>query len=83
MGMVNFDEPMLRLFNQGIILGEDSEKMSKSAATSSTRTTGRGIWRRHHARLSDVHRPVGRGRSVEQPGHRRRVALPGAGLDGV
>ncbi len=24
------DEPMLRLFNQGIILGEDSEKMSKS-----------------------------------------------------
>jgi leucyl-tRNA synthetase len=29
-GLVNFDEPMLRLFNQGIILGEDSEKMSKS-----------------------------------------------------
>ncbi len=25
-----FDEPMLSLFNQGIILGEDSEKMSKS-----------------------------------------------------
>jgi leucyl-tRNA synthetase len=30
MGLVPFDEPMLRLFNQGIILGEDSEKMSKS-----------------------------------------------------
>jgi leucyl-tRNA synthetase len=30
MGLVSFDEPMLRLFNQGIILGEDSEKMSKS-----------------------------------------------------
>jgi leucyl-tRNA synthetase len=30
MGMVEFDEPFLRLFNQGIILGEDSEKMSKS-----------------------------------------------------
>jgi len=29
-GVVDFDEPMLRLFNQGIILGEDSEKMSKS-----------------------------------------------------
>ncbi len=29
-GVVNFDEPMLRLFNQGIILGEDGEKMSKS-----------------------------------------------------
>ena len=30
LGMVDFDEPMVRLFNQGIILGEDSEKMSKS-----------------------------------------------------
>lgn len=29
-GVVDFDEPMLNLFNQGIILGEDSEKMSKS-----------------------------------------------------
>ncbi len=30
MGIVECDEPMLRLFNQGIILGEDREKMSKS-----------------------------------------------------
>ena len=30
MGLVNFDEPMMALFNQGIILGEDREKMSKS-----------------------------------------------------
>ncbi len=30
LGLVSFDEPMLRLFNQGIILGEDGEKMSKS-----------------------------------------------------
>ncbi len=30
MGLVDFDEPMLRLYNQGIILGEDHEKMSKS-----------------------------------------------------
>ncbi len=30
MGLVPFGEPMLRLFNQGIILGEDNEKMSKS-----------------------------------------------------
>jgi leucyl-tRNA synthetase len=27
---VDFDEPMLRLFNQGMILGPDGEKMSKS-----------------------------------------------------
>ena len=30
MGLVPFDEPMLQLRNQGIILGEDAEKMSKS-----------------------------------------------------
>jgi leucyl-tRNA synthetase len=30
LGIVNFDEPMLRLFNQGIVLGPDGEKMSKS-----------------------------------------------------
>jgi leucyl-tRNA synthetase len=29
-GLVDHDEPFKRLFNQGIILGEDSEKMSKS-----------------------------------------------------
>ncbi len=29
-GLVEFNEPMVKLFNQGIILGEDSEKMSKS-----------------------------------------------------
>ena len=30
MGLVDFDEPMLRLFNQGIILGSDGYRMSKS-----------------------------------------------------
>ena len=30
MGLVDFDEPMARLFNQGMILGPDGEKMSKS-----------------------------------------------------
>ena len=30
LGLVSFGEPMLRLFNQGTILGEDGEKMSKS-----------------------------------------------------
>lgn len=30
LGIVPFDEPMKRLFNQGIILGPDGEKMSKS-----------------------------------------------------
>jgi leucyl-tRNA synthetase len=30
LGLVDFDEPFDRLYNQGIILGEDAEKMSKS-----------------------------------------------------
>ncbi len=30
MGLVDFDEPMLRLYNQGIILGPDGYRMSKS-----------------------------------------------------
>ena len=30
MDVVDFDEPMIRLFNQGIILGPDGERMSKS-----------------------------------------------------
>lgn len=30
MGLVDFSEPMLRLYNQGMVLGEDNEKMSKS-----------------------------------------------------
>jgi leucyl-tRNA synthetase len=30
LGLVKFGEPFLRLFNQGLILGEDHEKMSKS-----------------------------------------------------
>ncbi len=30
LGIVDFDEPMQRLFNQGMILGPDNEKMSKS-----------------------------------------------------
>ena len=30
MGLVDYDEPFLRLFNQGVILGADHEKMSKS-----------------------------------------------------
>ncbi|HBI56140.1 MAG TPA: leucine--tRNA ligase, partial [Firmicutes bacterium] len=30
MGLINISEPMTALYNQGIILGEDSEKMSKS-----------------------------------------------------
>lgn len=30
MGLVDHSEPMIRLYNQGMVLGEDNEKMSKS-----------------------------------------------------
>jgi leucyl-tRNA synthetase len=30
MGIVDMNEPMIRLYNQGMVLGEDGEKMSKS-----------------------------------------------------
>jgi leucyl-tRNA synthetase len=30
LGLLDFDEPMLRLFNQGVILGPDGNRMSKS-----------------------------------------------------
>lgn len=30
MGLVSYDEPMMALYNQGMVLGEDGEKMSKS-----------------------------------------------------
>ena len=77
-----FDEPMLRLFNQGIILGPDGEQMSKSRGN----VVAPDEWveqirRRHRARLSDVHRPVGCGRAVELPGHRGRAALPGSRVE--
>ena len=39
---VSTKEPFMRLINQGMILGEDNQKMSKSRATSSTPTTSCG-----------------------------------------
>ncbi len=38
---------------------------------------GAGLWRRRGALLPDVHRPLGPGRSVEQPGHGGHHALAG------
>ena len=39
LGHVSTPEPFQKLVNQGLILGEDGQKMSKRAATWSTRTT--------------------------------------------
>ena len=39
LGLVSTSEPFAKLRNQGMILGENSQKMSKSRATWSTPTT--------------------------------------------
>ena len=74
-------EPFKRLFNQGKILGPDGQRMSKAAATWSTRTTRRERRRRHGPLLPDVHRAVGPGRPVELERHQRRLALAAPRLE--
>ena len=76
LGLLDFDEPAVSLFNQGIILGPDGEKMSKS--TRQRRQPGRlrlELRRRHVPLLPDVHRPLERRRSVPAGRHRGPVAL--------
>jgi leucyl-tRNA synthetase len=81
MGVVDFDEPMQRLFNQGMILGPDGEKMSKSRGNViNPDDVCLALRRRHRARLSDVHRPVGSGWPVAnapmvRPTARRMCAI--------
>ena len=62
-GMVDFDEPFLRLFNQGVILGSDHEKMSKSRGNvvNPGRRGGRD-GRGRRPLLPDVYRALGPGR---------------------
>jgi len=59
-GLIDFGEPMTRLFNQGTILaprveGQKLTKMSSRKGTSSARTTWSRLQRGHGARLLDVH----------------------------
>jgi leucyl-tRNA synthetase len=81
MGIMRAHEPMVQLRNQGIVLGEDSEKMSKSrgnvvAPDALVAHVRRGC----RAGLPDVLRPLGHGRAVEQQRHRRGGALAAAGV---
>ena len=74
MGLLNFDEPFTRLFHQGMMLGPDGQKMSKSRGNVvAPDDAGRALRRRHRALLPDVHGAVRPGRPVEQAGHRGRL----------
>ena len=69
-GMVEGHEPMLQLRNQGIILGEDGEKMSKSRGNVvSPDELGCALRRRRPALLPDVCLSLAGRRAVEQHGH--------------
>ena len=66
MGLVDFDEPMTALYNQGMVLGEDGEKMSKSRGNVvAPDDLVDAVWRGHGAHLPDVLRQVGSRRSLE------------------
>ena len=82
-GLVEQDEPFLRLFNQGQILGADGERMSKSRGNVQDPDELVAALRRGHGpAVPDVHGPVGPGRPVEPDRDRRRPSLPEPRLDG-
>ena len=72
MGLIEFGEPMMRLFNQGIILGPDGKSHEQVARQ--RRQPGRSTSQQYGAdvirALPDVHRTVGRRRPVEPAGDR-------------
>ena len=77
LGLLAFDEPTLKLRNQGQILGADHNRMSKSRGNVQTPgRAGRALRLGHGARLPDVHRAVGPGRAVE-PDRDRRASTAG------
>ena len=86
MGVLDFDEPFLRLYNQGVILGEDHEKDEQEPGQRCQSRRGRGpTGRRRCPVLPHVHRSLGPGRALERRGnHRHRpLAQPGLGPGGT
>ncbi len=75
-GVTKGDEPMMQLRNQGMVLGEDHEKMSKSRGNvDRAGCVGESIWRGYRARVHHVLCALGNGRAVGLAGHRRTVRV--------
>ena len=66
LGYVSTPEPFFKLVNQGLILGEDGQKMSKSRGNVvNPDDIVRGLRRGRIATLRDVHGAAGNGEAVE------------------
>ncbi len=77
LGHVSTPEPFFKLVNQGLILGEDGQKMSKSRGNVVNPDDILVEYRRGRLpALRDVHGPAGDGEAVEHQGRRRRVSVP-------
>ena len=76
LGLLDFDEPFVRLYYQGHLLAADGQKMSKSPGQRGRPgRIRRGLRGRRGAVLPDVHWPVGPRRELAGHRHQRRVAL--------
>ena len=83
LGYVRTKEPFQKLINQGMILGEDGQKMSKSRGNVvNPDEVIDGVRRRLDAALRDVHGPAGGDEALEHAGRRGRVSVPPEGLAG-
>ena len=75
-GFVSTPEPFQKLVNQGMILGENNEKMSKSRGNVvNPDAVVERIRRRLAAALRNVHGPAGSHQAVEHGRRQRRARL--------
>jgi hypothetical protein len=76
LGHVTTPEPFQKLVNQGLILGEDGQKMSKSRGNVVNPDDVVRIRRRRAAPLRNVHGPARTGETLADEGRRGRFPLP-------
>ena len=81
LGHVSTPEPFFKLVNQGLILGEDGQKMSKSRGNVvNPDDILEGIRRGRLPPLRNVHGPARNGETVEHKRRRGRLPFPRPGL---